>query len=120
MFAGEFVKAFYFAFPAVREVKRGQLGDGNFVTVGHGFFVRQREQHRGHTLLRLPDTFHCSQLGGLVFHGVETVRITSQNLQRYQHRSQIDTGLQTGHDLGAALLTQPAVGRDTGHQESDG
>ena len=109
MLAYEVIQAFDLPIPIVGKVKRREFGNRNFILVAAGFFVGQPKQNGRHAFLRLPDTLHRRQLGRLVFHRVQTMQVTRNNLQRNQKRSQVHTGFDTRHHLCTTITPQPAV-----------
>ena len=91
--------AFDLAIPVVGQVKRRQLGDGNFIQIGLRGLVRDGEQDRRDALLCFPNAFHRGQFGGLVFQSVEAVQVADHDLQRNQGCSHHHTGAQRGHHV---------------------
>ena len=109
MLAYEVIQAFDLPIPIVGKVKRREFGNRNFILVAARFFIRQPKENGRHAFLRFPDAFHCGQFGGLVFHRVQAVQVTRNNLQRNQKRSQVHTGFDTRHHLCTTITPQPAV-----------
>ena len=103
--------------PAVREVQRGQTGDSHFVIVRARFLVRQREQHRRCTFLGFPNALHRRHFGRLMLQRVEAVHVTDQDLHWNQKSGEVNTGSQSSPDIRTAVLSEPAVSRQAGHQK---
>ncbi len=88
VFAREILQALDLAVPAVGQVQAAERGDGDLVAVGLGLRIGNREQRGRRVRARLPQSFHCSQLGGLVLQRVQPVQVADHDLQRHHHRQE--------------------------------
>ena len=75
------------------EDQAGHLGNFKGVFSGLFFLVRPTEKYQGRAVPGFPEAFHGGHLGGLMFKGVESVKVTKQ---------QLHGGHENGHDHGHA------------------